>query len=424
MCSSDLDENVFHPPLQNFYAVFELARGGAVDATVYASEDKRIGNRWWVEVPTDTQTANYFTIGEPVYRDGSWWFPFRIRVFGAVLDPVSAWSLQISMPPLDFNNRWHPEIATELSPDVFEIPVYFPPERAVSRSGYNSTVPAAAGRIVSYHPAVDTYTIIADFDGSAVATTWATNPYINIANDNEPLFWLPMRLVGDNSASPPDFSNYTAVINGSDVKLAYYRVSYIQPVTNDVLQQPVDWWAKSAQIGIDGQSILRTRGLFIQALTKGGSVNAGHTMLSTDFKFGILNALATSDWKDWAMQIVDTNDEQGSPNTAEVFNKGTNQVTSTTNSGQPLRQRLYDGANMNWNVYNGAAVWEDADDPGDGNSLTGDEPLDTLAMSAATRGEFLSWMLFGFVANRAQHLLLASAKAVVRMTGDRRRVGR
>ena len=59
-----------------------------------------------------------------------------------------------------------------------------------------------------------------------------------------------------------------------------------------------------------------------------------------------------------------------------------------------------------------------------GEYLVDDEEHDTIATSDSVKGAYLSYMLFGFMRDRAEKVELASAKAVVRQGGTRRRTGR
>ena len=53
-----------------------------------------------------------------------------------------------------------------------------------------------------------------------------------------------------------------------------------------------------------------------------------------------------------------------------------------------------------------------------------DEEHDTIATSDGVKGAYLAYMLFGFMRDRAEKVELASAKAVIRRGGTRRRTGR
>jgi len=59
-----------------------------------------------------------------------------------------------------------------------------------------------------------------------------------------------------------------------------------------------------------------------------------------------------------------------------------------------------------------------------GEYLVDDEEHDTIATSDSVKGAYLSYMMFGFMRDRAEKVEIASAKAVIRPGGTRRRTGR
>ena len=141
----------------------------------------------------------------------------------------------------------------------------------------------------------------------------------------------------------------------------------------------------------------------------------------------------SSDWKDWASQyndfttwanvgITDTN------NIVAVEKKSTQtagQWPTLSNLDQPLRSRLLDDdGNMQISAFNVASYWSGQADQTLGNSLSGDESYDTLSMSLVTKGEQVSMLMFGHIQNRAEQLVINSAKAVIRVVGGARRWGR
>ena len=55
--------------------------------------------------------------------------------------------------------------------------------------------------------------------------------------------------------------------------------------------------------------------------------------------------------------------------------------------------------------------------------MVDDQQFGTLADSNSTRGESINWMFFGYILDKAEGLVLRSAKAAIRKLGGRRRKG-
>ena len=58
-----------------------------------------------------------------------------------------------------------------------------------------------------------------------------------------------------------------------------------------------------------------------------------------------------------------------------------------------------------------------------GNVLVDDQQFGTIADSNSTRGSWITWMFFGYILDKAEGLILKSAKAAMRTLGGRRRRG-
>ena len=124
--------------------------------------------------------------------------------------------------------------------------------------------------------------------------------------------------------------------------------------------------------------------------------------LSPAWLWGVYNTLLGSDWKDWSSQVID----YSGGNIENVVDKLT------------VRSRVQDSAgDMKLRKFDGAPKY--------GEFLIDDEEMDTIATSDSTRGQRISYMLFGFIRNKAESLRLSSVKMSVRTRkGTRRRSGR
>ena len=59
-----------------------------------------------------------------------------------------------------------------------------------------------------------------------------------------------------------------------------------------------------------------------------------------------------------------------------------------------------------------------------GTYLIDDEEMNIMATSDSTKGQTITYMVFGHLQNRAQKIHIDSIKAVLREVGGRRRYGR
>ena len=145
------------------------------------------------------------------------------------------------------------------------------------------------------------------------------------------------------------------------------------------------------------------RTLYLKLLSHGKAT----TRINPNWIHGLVNLSLSSDWKDWASQVVDFS---GNLTSAQKV---------------PLRARMKNVAGgMDDKTFNNAANWATAAQPTLGNLLVDDEQYDTISMSSRVRGEHVSHMLFGHMANRAERLAIDTAKAVMKRVGQRRRRGR
>jgi len=128
---------------------------------------------------------------------------------------------------------------------------------------------------------------------------------------------------------------------------------------------------------------------------------AGTSPLSPNWIWGVYNTLLGADWKGWTSQVID-------------FSSGLVKIADKF----PLRTRYKDTAtsSMKYRRFNATPKY--------GEYLVDDEEHDTIATSDSVKGAYLSYMMFGFMRDRAEKVEIASAKAVIRPGGTRRRTGR
>ena len=155
-----------------------------------------------------------------------------------------------------------------------------------------------------------------------------------------------------------------------------------------------------------------------------GAALATHR-LAEDWPFGLLNILSAPDTKGWSSQVVDVIDPSfagGIPYPASVkdsANVGTLRTRYARNSASALTDMTFNSP--------GAAppVWGDIANPAVGNpAIVADEEIGQLAVSDSVRGESFTYMLWGSIQNKAERLVLESARAVMRVLGGKHRRGR
>jgi hypothetical protein len=171
--------------------------------------------------------------------------------------------------------------------------------------------------------------------------------------------------------------------------------------------QCVDWAYKSDQVDNNGAQIM-ARGLYADVKSQ-GSAELHANDPRHGWLWGVYNVLLGSDYKGWVSQVVDYNE-----NITKVVNKLT------------IRSRMMDSSgDMKTRTFNNAAKWSSAGTPANGNYLIDDQEEDEIAVSDGVRGQRLSYMVFGFIRNKAERFGLKRLTAVIKQRGRRRRrIGR
>lgn len=357
----------------SFY-VMELGRGGAMDRSI-SSEDYRlvIGENSLAKVAAAGVGRAYF--GRPTFDavTGEHWIPIEI------VPDYSVASLPTRVEfTFDFDNTKWAAGAT----------LVIPPERAFALGGFG----------------VLTYTVV----GSTITIVYSAGPQLNMAKRQRNPF-VSLRLTpvsasdtlldyGINFGLPGSLAQLTdAALNVTDLRVYVWNQHYGPLHADDDVAQPVDWAYKSLQIGIDSSSQVRSRGLFTRMISHGSAA----APQSPNWLWGVFNTLLGADWKGWSSQVIDF-----SSGLVKVEDKFTLRTRYTKSGTTSLASRIFN------------------DDPVYGEFLIDDEEHDMISTSDAVRGAYLTYMMFGFIRDRAEGVVLASSKAVIRKGGSRRRTGR
>ena len=165
--------------------------------------------------------------------------------------------------------------------------------------------------------------------------------------------------------------------------------------TDNAKVQAVDWAYKSKEIMTPGIQ-MRARGIYARIQSTG----IGTSLIKPNWIWGLYNVLLGSDNKDYTSQIIDY---------ANDISKIENKLTVRSrfqNSAGNMRQRFFGDSAADTPRWGSVAA------PADGDYLIDDQQTDTIAISDSVKGETISYMVFGFIRNRASSLSIESLLGV------------
>jgi hypothetical protein len=424
--------------------ILQLGHGGGLDRTgaPQALEDNRVFAGYYNGEITAQSLNQYYQIREPIRLPVGYVLP-RGSVVGS---DTADWTylFPVYMVPVDGivtdkfqlifafdHDEWTPVTigATE------EIDYTLPSERYASRFGYSYGAPVDGVAEIQVY---DMATGVPAVGGDVVAINWdgavgtALNPWtfgdmmaLNYRHPN-PICYLPFKKkTGTMLHNSMSLGITLLSANIQCVKLQeshtanlfWWHAPFIPTgymTVDDRKAQPVDWCFKSEQVGIKGQGQIKAKTLYAQILSHG----KGSAGLYPTWIHGLYNATCSADWKDWCSQIIDyAGDDNMQPNITDDEDKGT------------LRMRMKDSATTYAELtFNPTGTtgpkWSTVAAPTTGNLLIGDEQLNTIAIGDSTKGEYVSWMVYGHIRDHAEVFTLASLKASLIAIEGRRRRGR
>lgn len=352
------------------YYLMEYGVGGALDRSIKDEDERKTIGYWKVVHGTATNDVRFY-IGKPIFDE----------ISGKYQIPVDLVTDAATNNPNDFRLYfdWKDSLFT------LDTTGKVPTERLANSASYNPNIIVNAGD--------DTYQL---------TMTGAVN-FKTATNQRNPLYILtgaPVSGPGKNIWGY-GINNVTAQIDvgaaTTNAAVFVWQQFYGEKPTDATIAQPVDWAYKGQQIRDEGGQI-QSRGIFSTLLSHGSATSK----LSPAWIWGVYNTLVGSDWKDWSSQVVD----YANGNIENIDDKMT------------IRSRFQDSAgDMSQRKFNGAPKY--------GELLIDDEELDTIATSDSTRGQRISYMLFGFIRNKAESIRFRSIKMILRTRkGTRRRTGR
>ena len=201
------------------------------------------------------------------------------------------------------------------------------------------------------------------------------------------------------------------------------KLGTIESEDNNVAQ-PIDWAYKTQNISADGDVQVKGRGVNVVGISHG---MADTTLRLVDaWPFGLLNCVSGSDTKQWSAQVIDAVPATDAANTT----KNTPAVLSSPNKTS-IRTRYKKSGTSS--LVPDTFTNSGTDGPFYGDTgqvatnyaqLVDDEEVSLLNISDGIRGQSVSYMLWGHLQNKAEKIVLESAKIVIRVLGGIRRKGR
>ena len=401
-------------PCREFnYVICKLGKGGALDRSSYR-EDYREASGKYIPciLPDDNFSNGSFVFEKPYYEVDTdtavdrHWIQVSLVPPGIPLggNPVQGYELRFFYD----NTEWNAE------PDAAaNITLRFPTERSQSVTGITrARIEDAAGAAD-----VNGSHIRIIFNGAAGAG-WTHQPNLNLViNRENPLFQFSMKKITANSVAgfgiqPLASTVSSALATVANVGMLVWVQHYIGAAdshNDNAKVQAVDWAYKSKEEST-GSLQLKARGIYAKMGSHGRGLTANRIV--PNWVWGIYNVILGSDAKDYTTQVVDYDND---------IQKIQAKVT--------IRSRFRDvnGA-MKKRVFGSSLTetpqWGTTTDANAGNYLIDDEQTDSIATSDSIKGESISYMVFGFMQDRAESLGLLSLLGVFRPGGRRRRTGR
>jgi hypothetical protein len=465
--TSDVDDDT-----QSFSAyILRYGRGGGIDRSI-RDEDHRFiagkyvvrsdghtpagGTTWyiepWIPVPKGYVFPNGYTV---TADDNVWLFPLTIAPGWTLLSDGAGgkWYADQFKIWITFDSgHWQPVVQNATQTASNYIDFILPSERVASwkayYTGHSPNVMGANEKVQVYNAttgaaAYDGNQMRIEWTGSGAGhagSDWYNYPNMNLsASRRQTVMYLPMRITTD----PDDGYNISgAALTATRVAEGGLDLPWISNTNTgsgvthnadcgfipweqwtttamrkeDDVAQPVDWAYKSAKVG-DGETGLKARGLFSRFLSRGPSTTTD--LLIPDWFYGLFNVAVASEQKGWTMQVVDTTQDTSaaeSPAYEESLSENTIR-TRVKDSSAGLVDKTFGTTGVKYGSASYAGKTT-------GTYLVDDPNPNLMATSLSVKGRTFTYMVFGFIRNRAQALIFESIKAVIRPKGGRRRRGR
>ena len=188
----------------------------------------------------------------------------------------------------------------------------------------------------------------------------------------------------------------------------------------DVVAQGVDWCYSSEPIGLDDANRYKARGVYSQIKSQNVAITPisnGWGTSAPNTTPRVFNTVVAGGNRQWNSQVIDYGSVppgiKQSEITAPSVTSSRSIITKIRDTAQVMRLKIFGNTDLLWGQQG----------TNNGNVLVDDQQFGTLADSNSTRGESINWMFFGYILDKAEGLVLRSAKAAIRKLGGRRRKG-
>ena len=453
------------------YCLLQYGRGGGVDRSLEFGEDRRsLAGNWVASDEGDraplvpTHSDHYIYVGKPIpipegtttgvlgslllsdpVPAGSFWLPIGIVPGNrdATDTAIADWDTHRLSVRFTFDSANFETIGPAASSQLVAPVFFLPPERQGGLAGWTVSKPAAN-------------TVDASWDGAGAGTNVMAfgHPVMNLnPRQHNRLIYIPIRPIQsggefkayqgmDIQFVTKTISSVTAagpVVTTSDCRAYSWEETFlgdaekggnlqaIYPGSDStpdrlLVAQPVDWAYKTRPVASEGHEQIKGRGLRVTAISRGAA--KADQRLTEGWPMGIMNTLSGADYKEWSSQVVDIIPAGDPANTTGA----TPAVVSTPNE-DTLRTRfkrsstgtLVDTA---FGVASGPVWGTPGGSAADYVYIADEEESSLLAISDGIRGQSVSYMLWGHIQNKAEGIVLYSAKVILRMLGGTRRRGR
>ena len=391
------------------FVISKLGHGGALDRSSYKEDYRRGASKYIPVIPTDTAFVNgCFYFEKPVEEEDPttgavyYWLPIELvpNVHAAA---VSRYTLLFQFD----EEEWNPE-PSSAAPTLGDITIRFPTERLGSAPGLVAAkVTDAAG---TPNPAGEY--IHLDWNGPTVANTWTTHPSLSLAQRRKnPLVYIRFLKRTANSVMGMGIVPITSTLStggGTPVGALVWADHFIGAANshnNNAKAQCIDWSYKSNEVS-EGGGQIKARGIYAKMNSHGRGLPANR--LVPGWIWGLYNVILGSDSKEYTSQVVDYDE-----NITTITDKGT------------IRSRFRNAAgNMATRVFSGDPKWGSQGNSAHGDYLIDDQQTDDIATSDSVKGQRISYMVFGFIQDKAEALSIRNLTGVFRRGGSRRRTGR
>jgi len=416
----------------NAYYILEYGRGGSIDRSVDDEDMRKPTGFWEAEYHASTTTGHLY-YGKPWRLDAG----YKFRGYHATLTE----SDQVYLVPLSMvvpntfgglgtvtieshfgfdSTHWEPITTTAVGTDV---DFMLPSERCAGQTGWGYGAATTLSRV----SVVGGNSIQLEFNSANSANPVVGVPDINANVDRQTmLMWLPFKRLQNQDSNyginiQPVYGAASQVITprGGAAVSPLVSVWFEHFIGDDQLRredsvaQPIDWAYKSGHVGLEGETLMKARGLFSRIMSHGAGVAADY--VKPNWNFGLFNSLLSTDRKGWMSQVVDY-DGVNADAIVDLGNKNT------------IRTRVLSSGTLVKNVFGvdgtPATMLYGASGATTGNCLIGDEQTSVMATSDSAKGSMFSYMVFGHMQVRAQRLKLESVNALIRpLSNGRRRTG-